>query len=73
MKELKRELQLKNMDKANNLLLSLARRFGDEAVGAEWVKDVGLCRLIEAIQKILLNLELDGATLNELNEMIANA
>lgn len=28
---------------------------------------------VEAIQKILLNLELGGATLNELNEMIANA
>lgn len=27
----------------------------------------------DAIQKILLNLELGGATLNELNEMIANA
>lgn len=49
MKELKRELQLKNMDKANSLLLSLARRFGDEAVGAEWVKDVELCRLAKTI------------------------
>lgn len=48
-KELKRELQLKNVDKANSLLLSLARCFGDEAVGAEWVKDVELCRLAEAI------------------------
>lgn len=48
-KELKRELQLKNMDKANSLLLSLARRFGDEAVGAEWIKDVELCRLAETI------------------------
>lgn len=28
---------------------------------------------VEAIQKILLNLELGGATLKELNEMIANA
>lgn len=49
MKELKKELQLKNVDKANSLLLSLARRFGDEAVGVEWVKDVELCKLAEAI------------------------
>lgn len=49
MKELKRELQLKNVDKANSLLLSLARRFGSEVVGAEWVKDVELCRLAEKI------------------------
>lgn len=48
-KELKRELQLKNVDKANNLLLSLARRFGSEVVGAEWVKDVELCELAEKI------------------------
>ena len=49
MKKLKRELQLKNVDKANSLLLSLARRFGSEAVGAEWVKDAELCRLAEKI------------------------
>lgn len=49
MKELKRELQLKNVDKANSLLLSLARRFGSEAVGAEWVKDIELCELAEKI------------------------
>ena len=49
MKELKKELQAKNVDKANSLLLSLARRFGDEAVGAEWVKDSELCRIAERI------------------------
>ena len=49
MKELKKELQLKNVNKANSLLLSLARRFGSEAVGAEWVKDAELCRIAERI------------------------
>ena len=49
MKELKRELQAKNVDKANSLLLSLTRRFGSEAVGAKWVKDVELCRLAKTI------------------------
>lgn len=49
MKELKKELQAKNVDKANSLLLSLAHRFGDEVVGAEWVKDAELCRMAELI------------------------
>lgn len=49
MKELKRELQLKNVNKANSLLLSLVRRFGDEAVGAEGVKDVEPCRIAKTI------------------------